>query len=482
MAPKVPEHPQPARTACDTQVSRHAVLVLDSVFLQVLGATGSLPTDVLRSAYICATETKSERLLVALAARSDLPSDMDAEISAMPGAKIRSAWLSRLGRTAEELEQHIKKEKRATVLAAVASSELATPDVLIQISTDSRRVVAEAILTNEKAPKEAHHNAVLGVIAEYENLPYRLRALVRQRAVEEEGPARGDFMLAATGQILRELITGSQELTPDMYRHALERLVKAQITGHQEKQDYRAQYVFDQAYQRAAELIERSPDDACVKETYELLKAGPTSYHRKAFLAAYELVKDGLAERTTRAERAVSTTDVAVISELTVYARDRHDTKLAVLILQNPFTPEDDFRSLASFNVGAAIDAAISRKDARLAAAVLRFVYANTAELTCALEYFGAPLVELLEADYRLESVISSNESLHHLADVYVRVIPLKDLVRNSYSTLDPVMAAAVARQLATIPPEGFRFAAAMQQGWEGSLTELLSAVEAVVE
>ena len=288
-------------------------------------------------------------------------------------------------------------------------------------------------------------------------------------------------MAAAKGQILRELVASTPDLTADMYRHALRELVKSHIDGYPDRKDYRAQYVFDQAYQRAAELIERAPDDDCVKETFEMLKAGPNSYQRKVFIAAYDLVKDGLAERASRSTQASSTTDENKIRELALHARDRHDAQLAVLLLENPLTPEDEFRSLAAFNVSAAIDAAISRNDAPLAASVLSVVYAKTEELTRALEHFGATLVELLEADYRMEGVISSNESLHYLADVYVRVIPLKELVRSSYNHLDPVMTAAVARQLSTIPPEGFRFAAAMQQGWEGSLSDLLSAVEAVV-
>jgi hypothetical protein len=455
--------------------------VLDSVFIQVLGADPSLPTDVLRSAFVCATEMKSEHLFVALATRADLPSDMDAEIAAMPGARVRSAWLSRPGRTAEELEQHIKKEKRATILAAIASSEHATPDVLIQISSDTRRAVVEAVLSNENAPKEAHSNALLGVVADYENLPYRLRGIVRQRALQEEGPARERMLSRARGQLLRELVAETVDITPETYRHALQELVKHHIASTSDRRDYRTQYVFDQAYQRAAELLERAPDDACVKETYNLLKDGPNSFQRKAFLAAHALVKDGLAERVSRSELAAGTTDPDVISALALYARDRHDTKLAVLLIQNPHTSSEEFRSLASFNVGVAIDATISRDDAELAAAVLRYVYANTAELTRALAHFGAPLVELLESDYRIENVIISNEELHDLADTYVRSVPLKNLVRGNYNTLDPVMAAAVARQLATITPEAFRFAAAMQQGWEGSLTDLLSAVEAVV-
>jgi hypothetical protein len=266
-----------------------------------------------------------------------------------------------------------------------------------------------------------------------------------------------------------------------MYRHALHELVKSQVGAASSRQDYRTQYIFDQAYQRAAELLERAPDDECVKETYEVLKAGPNSFQRKAFLAAYALVQDGLAERLTRSSAAQTATDETTLRSLAQHARERSDSKLSVLLLQNLNTPVDEFLALASSSTHAAIDAAIARNDVRLAAAVIGSVYANTEEVARALENFGAPLVELLESDYRMENVITANESLHHLADTYVRVVPLKDLVRGSYNQLHPVMAAAVARQLATIPPEGFRFAAAMQQGWEGSLTELLSAVEAVV-
>jgi len=103
----------------------------------------------------CLAGNGRDTIFAELVRRSDLIPSVDALASASDKAKVKSAWLSRPGRSPEELSALIKAEKRASVLISVAESENTTAELLEAMALDARITVAEAVLRSSLATDTA---------------------------------------------------------------------------------------------------------------------------------------------------------------------------------------------------------------------------------------------------------------------------------------------------------------------------------------
>lgn len=90
--------------------------------------------------------------LAALCTRPDLSPDVDARLGTLPMARVRVAWLNRPGRRPEERRQAMNRERRVTVLAALAAApDLRAEDYAALAERESLRVLA-ALAANPDAP------------------------------------------------------------------------------------------------------------------------------------------------------------------------------------------------------------------------------------------------------------------------------------------------------------------------------------------
>jgi hypothetical protein len=109
---------------------------------------GELQTAI---AVWCQAGNGRDNIFADLVRRTDLDPAVDEMAAASDKAKVKSAWLSRPGRSAEELTTLIKAEKRASVLIAVAESDNTTPELLEAMARDPRITVAEAVVRSSRA-------------------------------------------------------------------------------------------------------------------------------------------------------------------------------------------------------------------------------------------------------------------------------------------------------------------------------------------
>lgn len=459
--------------------------MLHRVFLSVLSSSADLSPDVLRSALVCAQESRSEELMKALASRPDLPDDVDEAIRKENRAPVRAAWITRPGRSVKEVQSVLAKEKRATVLSAVVLSGSAPAEVVISAASDQRASVACAVLESP-APRDVREVALRNLLAKYDDLTNAQRSTLDQAVLSGAVLAPEESIPLTSGHLLRSLVKTAEKLTPASYLHALQTLVEDACAAVMKQKgamsSYHRSWVIDKAYMDAVSLLEKAPDDACIEATRVAL--APYQSSRSRLLEdALKLVSSGLNARQALLSEAkdVETTPVR-LSELTASALQNNDSELATHLVQNLSTPADSFSLLISTtSPAAALAASISRGDCSLASAVISGTYFNDMDaLASALEVFGPALVKSLGGDLRIERLVSERPALQHLADTYVASTPLRELARFGSGSADPVIAAAVCRQLSELSPETFRFASALQVGWEGTLEDLVEACKAV--
>jgi hypothetical protein len=87
-------------------------------------------------------------LLATLASRSDLDPDIDKLLSTVDSANVRVAWAKKPQRTAEELVNLVKKEKRVKVLSALASRTDSPEEILKAIALHGKGQALESLLLN----------------------------------------------------------------------------------------------------------------------------------------------------------------------------------------------------------------------------------------------------------------------------------------------------------------------------------------------
>lgn len=138
------------------------------VYASAADSSHPIPPDtqeaILKFCLKSSTSPDAESILVSMASRSDLSSASEKTLSKVSIAKVKAAWMSRPGLSADQITLLLKGEKRATVLAAIAASELASSTLLSALAEDPRPTVAWAILRNSKTHSAARAKAVLALL------------------------------------------------------------------------------------------------------------------------------------------------------------------------------------------------------------------------------------------------------------------------------------------------------------------------------
>jgi hypothetical protein len=273
-------------------------------------------------------------------------------------------------------------------------------------------------------------------------------------------------------------------ITQETHLRVVRVLLEAEFKNAEGSNSWNKTYAFDRAYVTAINLLECAPSDACIEAVKKACEGQPATHKRRDYESALGVVEDGADAKAQRIKDASRSTSVEDLGALAAHATTKHDTRLAQALLLNPHLDVSHILALSGVSsLEDGMAAAVMHNDVEIAAKLLRtFSGRGPVFIRNVLAHFGAPLVVLLPSDMRLEQVLCEDDELEHLLDVFVSVTPMNDLVRRRYSGLNSKLSEAFVRQLSTIPPEGFRFASALQKGWEGSLTDLLQAIEAVSE
>ena len=455
--------------------------MLDLVFEQILNDPAPLSADVLRSAYVCATELGNDTLLGSLATRPDLPADLDKEIAVVNKWSIRAAWISRPGRTSEELELALRKETRSNVLSAVAATENLSNEIAERLSRDQRKSVAFSLLNNSTVIAEHRRRSLRTLAAEYEALTHAQAFDVRQIALGQSLLSYEELATCATGPLLLGVLQSVDYLAEETHLRVVSVLLEEGFKKAAASNSWNKSYACDRAYDVAVHLLRCAPSDVCVDAVKKVCAEQPVTSNRKEYESALSAVEDGAAAKAQRLLDAEGSTSAEELSLLVEHATVKRDTRLAqMLLLNNNISPDHISRLAAVCSMDAGMDAAMLHNDPEVAASIIRTHHVSAQCLHNALVFFGAPVVKLLPSDWQVGQALCDDESLAHLLDVFVAVTPLSHLVRRRYSEMNSRLSESLVRQLSTIPPEGFRIAAALQKDWEGSLTDLLQAVDAV--
>lgn len=94
---------------------------LFSLFSQMLTDSAPITPEHQHRIYKWATTHNQENLLVTLAKRADLDTEIDTLLGTSRSAAVLAAWVSRAGRSMEEITALIKRETRGTVLEQLAT-------------------------------------------------------------------------------------------------------------------------------------------------------------------------------------------------------------------------------------------------------------------------------------------------------------------------------------------------------------------------
>ncbi len=142
--------------------------------LNLLLAQPQLGIELQRRIYNHGSETRDHHLLARLAGHPELQAEVDASLGAVNSAIVRIAWVSRKGRTVEQIAEMVRSEKRVTVLLALVEAE-GLPDELFRSiveRTDSAKLLHAVIRSScdLRIRKDAGHKLIkLAPVAHFDN-------------------------------------------------------------------------------------------------------------------------------------------------------------------------------------------------------------------------------------------------------------------------------------------------------------------------
>lgn len=464
-------------------------VVIAQLFLETLtGLPGDRTEAFLRTAAVAALATNNEKLLVALAKHPGVPSDMDAKIGKISTARVRAAWCSRPNRSREQISKAMASEKRSGVLAAIAASEDITVEALEQLSFDKRRAVALAVMDNKNASQQAVLRATCCLAAQFNSLPHTVRvqvqAFVLKGFVDLETVA-----MAATGGLLEAIMfrphtatsSSAAEISEEVQLRAVQLLVADRIFDLSSFSNYDRGVINRSALATAKALAVSTTHVSvidAIKAATSLLLTTSDAKHLNLALSAF----DGDAvTKTVRLKKAESSSSPTVLAGLVQHAKGNRDVRLATVLVSNPKLSEPDAIMLMGVcpNV-VLVETAVSRRLVQLAKEIVRLEQ-NEESLIKLFDCFGLELLDLSTTlPWRVCRTIS-NPRLASLAADLAKALPLKQLSASGfYPSLPPVMLSTIAEQLASVAPERYELVIALQHGWDGTLNELLEAVEAL--
>lgn len=142
--------------------------------LNLLLAQPHLELELQRRILAHGTDIRDHHLLARLAGHPSLHDDVDALLGAVNSAVVRIAWVSRKGRTVEQIADMVRSEKRVTVLMALVEAE-GLPDELFRTivdRTDSAKLL-HAVMRSScdiRIRKDAGHKLIeLAPVAHFDN-------------------------------------------------------------------------------------------------------------------------------------------------------------------------------------------------------------------------------------------------------------------------------------------------------------------------
>lgn len=169
-------------------------------------------------------------LLLRLLSRVDLSPEVDLDLSEDTSVPVRTAWLSRPGRSASAVETALASEKRIAVLEVVAGLPATTDSAVFEAlaDRDSPRL-ARALLRNASAPTSARLKA-----ATTWGRSYRGESVHTARAASEElvpGRALASAAVLSTSNLFLLQALASRDLNSQ----ARERVLKEAVALYEEE-------------------------------------------------------------------------------------------------------------------------------------------------------------------------------------------------------------------------------------------------------
>lgn len=158
---------------------------------------GELAQEHIAEAASAAKSNAGDRVLVQLVRREDLAPKARRVIEASPRAAAKAAWLSRTDHPAGYVEAAIDKEKRVTVLAAVAAHPDASDELIEALSRARRTKVSEAILGRDAAPDAALVNACASILDLGASMNYK-QSYIASRVLLERAELLEDIVNSIT--------------------------------------------------------------------------------------------------------------------------------------------------------------------------------------------------------------------------------------------------------------------------------------------
>ena len=120
---------------------------IKNFFLSVLSLS-NLSKEIQERIFDYGIKCSDYDLLANLASRGDLDPDIDKLLSTVDSANVRVAWAKKPQRTADELVNLVKKEKRVKVLSALASRTDSPEEILRAIALHGKGQALESLLLN----------------------------------------------------------------------------------------------------------------------------------------------------------------------------------------------------------------------------------------------------------------------------------------------------------------------------------------------
>lgn len=208
-----------------------------------------LSEGVIRGIHRWAKQHKDVALLTTLASRPDLPQDVLAALAKEPHAKVRVAYLSRPDRTPEELAAAVAKEKRVTVLTAVAESSEASAGLLQALGQVENAKVRRALLENPNTPKPTAKEALQAAWEKDELDPWNSAALLGRRGDLHELASECLSALASKRQgaasFLGNEVLLSTQLSPAAQARIAQTVIAEQVERAAKAPQYGSSYTLD---------------------------------------------------------------------------------------------------------------------------------------------------------------------------------------------------------------------------------------------
>ena len=135
-----------------------------ALFSSLLKSPTALLPEIQARILSVLTAEQNTALLLAMLKRPDLDPAVDQAIGELDNPTVRSAWLARPGRTAEEIAAKTRNEKRARVLAAAATVPGLPEELYRSWSNHDGLSLTRALAANTSAPGDLRRKKIVELV------------------------------------------------------------------------------------------------------------------------------------------------------------------------------------------------------------------------------------------------------------------------------------------------------------------------------